>query len=283
MRVLWGIAILGALVGCAQGGSLVTAKPPDLALNGPMEQGGLIVGRTAPGIEVSLDGAPLMVDGQGRFVFGFDRDAPVAAKLEARGPGGYDEIRTLNVAPRTWDIQKIDGLPPEQVNPTPAELEQIKREAVLKRAARKPDTQGSWFTEHFIWPAQGSVSGVFGSQRILNGEARSPHYGLDIAAPEGAPVTAPAGGIVRLAATEFYFEGGLVFIDHGHGLVSYMMHMSRVDVHAGQEVKQGETIGAVGKTGRATGPHLHWGMFWLDAHIDPQLLVPAQATVPPKE
>ncbi len=252
-------------------------EAPLVEIKGQATHGGLMVGTAKPGTRVLLDGAPLMVGPQGELVFGFDRDGPEAATLRVEPPDGEAIEIPVPIAPRTWDIQKIDGLPPDKVTPPPEALEQIKREAAQKRAARRRDTQGIWFAENFLWPTEGRISGVFGSQRILNGEPRAPHYGLDIAAPEGTPIKAPAGGIVRLAVTGFFYEGGLVFLDHGHGLISYMMHMSRVDVKPGQEIRQGETIGAVGKTGRVTAAHLHWGIFWLDAHIDPQLLLPDKA------
>jgi hypothetical protein len=274
----------------ADGETTITTPSADgstfVVMKGRSEQGGLLVGTVKPGAKVALNGQPVMVDAEGRFVIGFDRDAPNLATLSVDVPSAEKATHTafpIPVAPRTWDIQRINGLPPHQVTPTPEELIRIKKETARKAAARRRDTQGSWFAEEFAWPAQGPVSGIFGSQRILNGEPRAPHYGVDVSAPEGTPVKAPAGGIVRLAETDFYFEGGLVFIDHGHGLISYMMHMSRVDAHVGEEVRQGDVIGAVGRTGRATGPHLHWGMFWLDAHIDPQLLVPPMPSAPPKE
>ncbi len=166
--------------------------------------------------------------------------------------------------------------PPESAYP------EIKREIAEKQAARKPDTKGSWFAENFIWPAKGPISGVFGSQRIENDVPKSPHYGVDIAAPEGAPIVAPAGGIVTLAQPHMYFEGGLVFIDHGHGLISYMMHMSKVEVHKGEVVKQGEEIGRVGQTGRATGPHVHWGMYLAARACRPGIAGAANAAVEPR-
>lgn len=247
---------------------------PLVEIKGQATHGGLMVGTAKAGTRVVLDGVPLMIGPKGEFVFGFDRDGPDKAMLRVE-PKDADTLEIeVPVLPRKWDIQNIDGLPPDKVTPPPEALEQIKREAVQKKDARKRDTEGSWFAEKFIWPTEGRISGVFGSQRILNGEPRAPHYGLDIAASEGTPIKAPAGGIVRLAVTGFFYEGGLVFLDHGHGLISYMMHMSRVDVKSGQEVRQGDVIGAVGKTGRVTAAHLHWGMFWLDAHIDPGLLLP---------
>ena len=269
---------IAAFVGCALTACVATAEPqsahPALKLDGVIEQGAVVRGAAAPGAKASLDGKPLMVDEEGRFVFGFDRDAIGDVTLGVTWPGGDGEDRKLTIAARSYDIQRISGLPEKVVTPPPEAMDRIRREAAEKAAARKPDTQGSWFAESFIWPAAGPISGVFGSQRILNGEPRAPHYGVDVAAPEGAPIHAPAGGIVTLAEPDMYFEGGLVFIDHGHGLISYLMHMSKVEVHVGQVLKQGDEIGLVGHTGRATAHHVHWGMFWLGAHVDPELLVP---------
>ena len=266
--------LIGLVLAACAAAAQSEGAHPALRLDGPIEQGSVIRGTALPDTQVALDGKPLMVDEEGRFVFGFDRDATGTAKLVVRWPNGDVEDREMTIAARTYDIQHINGLPEAQVTPPPEVQDRIKREAAEKSAARKRDTQGSWFAESFIWPASGPISGVFGSQRILNGEPRAPHYGVDVAAPEGAPVHAPAGGIVTLAEPDMYFEGGLVFIDHGHGLISYLMHMSKVEAHVGQVVKQGDEIGLVGHTGRATAHHVHWGMFWLGAHVDPQLLVP---------
>jgi len=276
VRALASIAAALLLFGMASGGPAAAADsaPNALKLEGPIEQGSVVRGTAAPGASVKLDDQSLMVDPEGRFVFGFDRDASGTHDLKITWPSGKVEDETLSVAKRDWPIQSITGLPPKEVTPPPTAYAQIKREMAEKAAARKRDTKGSWFADKFIWPAKGPISGVFGSQRIENGVPKTPHYGVDIAAPEGSPVVAPAGGIVRLAGPAFYFEGGLVFIDHGHGLISYTMHMSKVEVKVGQQVKQGDEIGRVGHTGRATGPHVHWGMFWMDAHVDPQLLVP---------
>jgi murein DD-endopeptidase MepM/ murein hydrolase activator NlpD len=152
-------------------------------------------------------------------------------------------------------------------------MEAIARSTRVKNEARKTRAEGSWFREGFIWPATGPVSGVFGSQRYYNGEPRRPHYGVDVAAPTGTPIVAPAGGVITLADMDMYFEGGLVFLDHGQGVTSLMMHMSRIDVKAGDRVEQGDVLGAVGGTGRATGPHLHWGLYWRGAWLDPERLV----------
>jgi murein DD-endopeptidase MepM/ murein hydrolase activator NlpD len=242
-------------------------------LEGPVEQGAIVIGKTDPQARVTLDGGAIMVSKRGYFVLGFDRDHGPKAKLTVVTPDGKSETKNLAVAPRDWDVQSIKGIAPKYVTPPAEQIERIKREQALKRASRPSDTDEDWFAEKFVWPATGPISGVFGSQRIFNGEPRNPHYGVDVAAPTGAPIVAPADGIVRLAEPDMFFEGGLIFIDHGQGVISQMMHMSRIDVKKGQHVKRGEQIGAVGKTGRATGPHLHWGMLWRGAHVDPSLLV----------
>ena len=245
----------------------------ETTLKGAIEQGSLVIGRTEPGAKVALDGKALPVSSGGLFAIGFDRDHGPRATLAVTTPGGKTETMELVVAPRDWNIQRIEGIAPALVTPPPEAMARIRREIALKAASRPVDTDEEWFAGTFIWPAKGTISGVFGSQRVYNGQPKNPHYGVDVAAPTGAAIVAPADGIVRLAEPDMYFEGGLVFIDHGQGVISMMMHMSRIDVKQGEHVRQGQPIGAVGKTGRATGPHLHWGMVWRDARVDPSLLV----------
>lgn len=251
-----------------------TVARADVTLKGAVEQGALVVGQTVAKAKVTLDGAPVMVSPRGRFAIGFDRDHGPTARLVVTTPDGKVETRTLDVAPRDWNIQSITGVESKYVTPPPETLARIKRERALKMAARPCDTDEDWFAEDFIWPAKGPISGIFGSQRIFNGEKRNPHFGVDVAAPEGAPVIAPADGIVRLAEPDMFYEGGLVFLDHGQGVFSQFLHMSRIDVKPGQRVHQGDPIGRVGKKGRATGPHLHWGMLWCGTRVDPSLMVP---------
>lgn len=248
-------------------------------LTGSIEQGSLVVGRTEPGARVTLDGAPLLVSRDGFFAIGFDRDHGPRATLAIATPDGKSETKDLVVAPRAWNIQRIEGVAPKYVSPPEKDYPRIKREIAEKAAAKPRDTNEAWFAHGFIWPAKGIISGVFGSQRVYNGTPKNPHFGVDVAAPIGTPIVAPADGIVRLAEPDMYFEGGLVFIDHGQGVISFLMHMSRVDVKRGQHVRRGEIIGAVGKSGRATGAHVHWGMVWRDAHVDPSLLVDGVAAV----
>lgn len=232
-------------------------------------------GLTQPGARLRLDGASIgQASADGAFIVGFDRDAPARSLLAVETASGRTE-HTLDVVPGDYDIQRIDGLPPSQVTPTdPALLARIRAEAARKSVGFASAIQADHFRSGFIIPVKATrVSGRFGGQRILNGVPGRPHYGVDLAAPEGAPIMAPAAGVVCFAETGLHFEGGLVMIDHGQGLITLYLHMSKVEVSAGQQVVQGARLGAVGKEGRATGPHLCWRMKWRDRNLDPSLMV----------
>lgn len=250
------------------------APPAGIEWQGEFAQGGLVRGRAASGLQLKLNGRPLPLGPQGEFIFGFGRDEPAKAEFSVAAADGKTRTISLSVAKRQWDIQKIDGLPPAQVTPPPALLERIKRENAAIAAVRERMTPRLDYLSGFAWPADGPISGVYGSQRILNGEARAPHYGLDIAAPKGAPVRASTDGEVVLAEPDIYFTGGTLIIDHGYGINSAYSHLSAIHVKVGQRVKQGEVIGAVGATGRVTGPHLDWRVNWFEVRIDPQRLLP---------
>lgn len=252
----------------------VSAEAGSLTLDGKRVQGGLMIGRTEPGTVVMFDGRTVRVSPAGDFVIGFTRDAGPTAVLELRYADGSRREEALSVEPRKYDIQRIDGLPPKMVTPPPEVQARIKRENQLIKAARDRDTAAEYFLKGWIWPAKGRISGVYGSQRILNGEPRQPHYGVDIAAPVGTPVVSPSDGVVTLVQKDLYYTGGTIIIDHGHGLSSAFLHMQDVAVKKGQKVRQGDRIGTIGKTGRASGPHLDWRMNLFDARIDPALLVP---------
>jgi murein DD-endopeptidase MepM/ murein hydrolase activator NlpD len=243
-------------------------------ITGHLAQGGLAIGRAEPGAQVLLGDAPVLVGKNGLFVIGFGRDQASHAQLTIIHADGKSEQQILDIAQRQFDIQRIDNMEQSKVTPDTTNLARIKAEQDQVNATRTNPTDVQDFLVPFIWPAKGPISGVYGSQRILNGEPRAPHYGLDIAAPEGAPIVAPAPGVVKLAAKDFFLTGGTVIIEHGFGVQSAFLHMSRIDVKVGQVLKQGELVGAVGKTGRATGPHLHWGMTWGTVRLDPQLWVP---------
>ncbi len=255
-----------------------------LEFNGALEQGGFIWGKVAPGSAVRLDGQQLDVLEDGTTFAGFGRDAPSTAELVVSGPRPCSQ--TLQVASRKYNIQRVEGVPQETVTPPPEQLARIRREATLVANARAPSLQRPDLIEGvlagFTWPAQGPISGVYGSQRIYNGEPRNPHYGVDVAAPKGTPVYAPAAGVVTLAEPDLYFSGGTVILDHGYQLSSTFLHMSEVSVAVGDELQTGDLIGAIGSTGRATGPHLDWRMNWRKERIDPQLLAPPMPEAVPK-
>lgn len=234
-------------------------------LTGRLEQGGIVLGQATPGATITLDGRAVPMDAQGHFLLGFGRDAAAQAVLSVDGVR-----QDLAIAPRAWNIQRIQGLPPAQVTPDAAQLERIKQENRLVAERRGRISRQALYLTGLERPAEGPLSGVFGSQRILNGEARAPHSGSDIAAPAGSPAHAAAAGTVTLAHPDLYFTGATVMIDHGLGLQTVYAHLSRMDVQEGQQVEKGQIIGAVGASGRATGPHLHWGISWLDVRLDPE-------------
>ncbi|MXP65656.1 M23 family peptidase [Roseomonas sp. M0104] len=273
--------ILGApallLGACAAGGEPATAAAPGPLLDLPpqgLTQGGFVVGRVPPGSRVTLDGRPISVGREGRFALGFGRDAAPEAQIAVAAPDGRAEARPLAIARRDWDIQRLAGLPPKMVTPDAKQLARIKAEQARLNALRKTDSSLPHFAEPFDWPARGRISGVYGSQRILNGEPRAPHLGLDVAVPTGTPCAAMGGGRVLLA-DNLYFTGNTVLLDHGHGLVSLYAHLSRMEVAEGAMLACGQQLGETGATGRVTGPHLHLGLYWFTTAVDPRPLLPA--------
>ena len=265
-----GALLVAALLACQIGFGTAQAE---LYLDGNFVQGGLVQGLTTPGAVVSVDGKQVRVSDDGVFVLGFGRNDIEPVVIEVLHSDGSIERRRIEIHAREYSIQRIDGLPPKQVTPDEAVLARIKYEADLARAARRIDTGRTDFLTGFVWPARGRISGVYGSQRILNGEPRRPHFGVDIAAPTGTQVIAPADGVISLVHDDMYFSGGTLFIDHGHGLASTFLHLSRILVVEGDAVKRGQPIAEIGASGRATGPHLDWRMSWFQKRIDPQLLV----------
>ena len=261
------VLVLGVL-------SLGGAAAAEVELSTTAAQGGLLIGQAPEAAAVAFDGRELRLSDTGVFLLGFGRDAPATAEIVITGRDGVVERREVTVAHREYRIQRIDGLPGEKVTPPEAVLERIRSEGAKVSAARAIDDPRTDFLGGFIWPLTGRISGVYGSQRVLNGEPRRPHFGVDVAAPTGTPVVAPADAVVRLAEPDLYFSGGTLIMDHGHGLTSTFIHLSRVLVEPGQRVRQGEVVAEVGATGRATGPHLDWRMNLFDARLDPALLVP---------
>lgn len=252
-----------------------TAATTPVTLPARAQQGALVIGRTAPGATVEHAGRSVRVSPDGRFVFGIGRDATGDAVVKVRAPGDAVQEVRIAIDPRDWPVERIDGVPPKTVDPPPAIAARIAREQAAVSAARDRDDARDDFAQPFLWPVQGRISGRFGNQRVYNGTPKSPHSGMDIAATNGTPVKAPAAGIVTFAAPDLYLTGGTVLIDHGAGVSSNFLHLSRIDVKVGDRVVQGQVFGAVGATGRATGPHLHWGMNWFGVRVDPLLVLEA--------
>ena len=252
---------------------------PTVPIQDPViSQGGALVVQTPAGSKVWWNGKSVFVDSTGRALVAMHRDTD-QAQLKVETHDGQDMVQNLSIKTREYKIERIDGLPPAKVTapPDPAILKRIRRESGEIRAARKRTDDRPDFINGFIWPVKGRISGVYGSQRILNGIPKTPHYGVDVAVPTGTVVVAPADGIIIYANPDMYYAGGTLVIDHGHGLSSAFLHLSALMVGSGTKVKQGQPVAKVGATGRATGPHLDWRMNWGESvRVDPQLLVQPQ-------
>ena len=249
------------------------AQAEPVELTGQAVQGGVLFGQAPAGSEVTWNDLVLPISDEGRFVFGLSKDATASTTLKVRLPDGKDWEKKITPTVREFEIQRIDGLDQSRVTPPPEVMERIANDAYLARKARETISEHVAFDEPFTWPVKGRITGVYGAQRILNGEPRAPHWGVDIAAPTGTPVMAPAAGIVALVHKDMYFSGGTLFIDHGHGLMSAFLHLDDIHVEAGEWVDQGQSVASVGSTGRSTGPHLDWRVSWRDVRVDAQLLV----------
>ncbi|MDO9223089.1 MAG: M23 family metallopeptidase [Caulobacter sp.] len=260
------------------GPTLAQPIAPPLILAGRYRQGGCAIGLTSPRARIFVGDEPVgTASAAGYFFVGFDRDAATETRITVQTELGAT-MRSLTIAHGEFDIQRIGGLPQNQVTPSdPTLLARIKAEAALKAAGYASRVDGDGFRDGLIVPLKAwRLSARFGGQRILNGLPQTPHFGSDLAAPAGSPIMAPAPGVVSLANPAMHYEGGLTMIDHGQGLVTVYLHQSRIDVAAGDAVVQGQVIGAVGMTGRATGPHLCWRMRWRGRNLDPMLLVGLQ-------
>jgi murein DD-endopeptidase MepM/ murein hydrolase activator NlpD len=272
-------AFLAATAGLIACPNIAMSRQPRFSFKGDTRQGALIVGQAEPGAAVTLDGKVLRLSPEGIFVFGFSYDQKKPSLLAIRYADGMAESREITPSVRAYEIQRISGLPENDVSPPPEILERIKRESAIIRRVRLRDTAASWFAERFDWPAPGIMSSIFGSQRILNGVAKAPHLAVDIAAPTGTPIHAPAPGIVALC-DEYYLDGGFTILDHGQGISTCYVHQNKRFVAAGDQIARGQVIGEIGRTGRATGPNLHWGLNWFQIALDPSLSTPTP--IPPK-
>ena len=238
-----------------------------------VSQGALVFGKVPAGSDVRYRDRMLRPTAYGTVVFGVGRDEKGPLQVSIALPSGRLETVSIGVTTRDWPTEYVKGVPPKTVNPPPEIAERIKREQALVTAARDRDDDRADFAQTFQWPVQGRISGRFGNARVYNGQPGAGHSGMDIAAPNGTPIKAPAAGVVTFASPDLYLTGGTLLLDHGHGVSSNFLHLSRIDVKVGDRIEQGQVIGAVGATGRATGPHLHWGMNWFDTRIDPLLVL----------
>ena len=265
--------ILAALLACVGFASLRAQEDPHIVFPASVQQGSMVIGKVPPGSVVEYAGRPLRITSYGTVVFGIGRDEKGPATIRVTWQDGSVETARVVVTPRDWPEQRIDGVPPATVDPPPEIAERIRREQARVAEARKRDDARADFAQVFVRPLEGRISGRFGRARVYNGKPGAPHSGMDIAAPTGTLVKAPAAGIVTFADPDLYLTGGTLLIDHGHGISSNFLHLSRIDVKVGDRVEQGQAVAAVGSTGRSTGPHLHWGMSWFDVRIDPQLVL----------
>ena len=244
-----------------------------VTFEGEFKQGGLLIGQVQEGQTVIYQGKTLNLTINNQFLLGLGRNAPTTTSITINSQDKEPETITLKIAARQYNIQKIEGVPAKTVSPLASDLQRIKQDAYMVRESRKLVSNKQDFLKGFIKPANGPVTGVYGSQRFYNGVPKSPHYGIDYAAPIGTAVIAPADGLVTFAHNDLFYSGGTLIIDHGHGLSSTFLHLSEILVKPDQQVTLGMEIAKIGATGRATGPHLDWRMNWLDQRIDPDLVL----------
>jgi murein DD-endopeptidase MepM/ murein hydrolase activator NlpD len=267
LRSLPAVAALAVLMAAP-----TEASPVATALPATLSQGGLVVVQLKPGSNLDVGGKQVHVGEDGIAVFGAGRDEQGPIVVTLTEPDGHRQTARIAITPRDWPIERVNGVPAATVNPPPELVTRIQREQAAVTAVRKRDDDREDFLAGFQWPVRGRISGRFGNQRIYNGDPKAPHSGMDIAVPQGTPVRAPAAGIVTYAQPDLYLTGGTIVLDHGFGLSSNFLHLSRLEVNVGQHVTQGQVIALSGMTGRATGPHLHWGFNWFGVRLDPLLL-----------
>jgi murein DD-endopeptidase MepM/ murein hydrolase activator NlpD len=247
----------------------------NIKLSGEIKQGALVIGKTAINNIVTLDDKVLPLSKNGDYVFGFGRDDEKSYQLIITKPNGKTEQQTLTPTKREYKIQRIEGIAKKIMNPNPKSVARSKEDGIQVRAARKTFSDKTDFSKGFIAPIKGIITGVYGSQRVFNGIPKRPHFGLDYAGKTGDPVKAPASGKVIMFVPDMFYSGGTMIIDHGHGITSSFLHLSKSYVKNGDEVTKGQVVAAVGSSGRATGPHLDWRINWFNVRLDPELALKA--------
>ena len=271
------VSVVALMLVCLAATLKLQASP--VVLQGSLQQGSLLLGTVEKGSRPFYRDRALPVTASGQFLLGLGRDAPASIELRIVDSEGLQTVQKYEVAKRDYRIQRVNGVPSKTVDPSASDLARIRNDSALVASARREITSKEDFLDGFQLPLDGPITGVYGSQRVYNGVPKSPHYGVDYAAPTGTQVLSPAAGIVRLAHRDLFYSGGTLIVDHGHGLSSSFLHLSDVLVAEGTRVSRGQPIAKVGATGRATGPHLDWRMNWHNERIDPQLVLetlPAQ-------
>ncbi|GIU18253.1 periplasmic metalloprotease M23B family protein [Shewanella sp. c952] len=267
-----GIAALVSTATCAQ-----------VELNGEFIQGALIRAKVQPGTQVYLNDDPIKVNPNGEFAFGFSREAELKQMLKLVYLDGLTELKPLSIEKRDYKIQQVNGISKKIMKPDPKAQSRAAKDSKQVKTARAQFSPNNAFNQTFIWPLTGRISGVYGSQRVYNGKPGTPHYGVDVAAKTGTVVVAPADGVISLSVADMFYSGGTMIIDHGYGVSSSFLHLSKLYVKQGQTVKQGEKLAEVGATGRATGPHLDWRVNWYQMRLDPTTIVPSMKSVLEKQ
>lgn len=248
-------------------------------LTGKMEQGALIRAQVEPGTQAFLNGAPIQVTPKGQFAFGFAREAELEQELKLIYPDGLTQIKPLSIATKEYKIDRVNGISKKIMTPDPKALARSAKDSKQVKAARGQFSEIESFNQDFIWPLTGRISGVYGSQRVYNGKPGNPHYGVDVAAKTGTVVVAPADGVISLSVPDMFYSGGTIILDHGYGVSSSFLHLSKLYVKVGESIKQGQPIAEVGATGRVTGPHLDWRVNWYQMRLDPVTIVPDMSEV----
>ncbi|MCL1078572.1 M23 family metallopeptidase [Parashewanella spongiae] len=251
----------------------VTTVENQVQFNGDFKQGALIRAKVTPNSKVTLNGRVLNLAPSGDFVFGFGRDAKVKHELKVVYPNGLAEIKPITLVAQKYNIQQIKGISKTIMQPDLKAIARSKKDSKQVREARHIHSTNKAVFSDFIWPLTGRISGVYGSQRVYNGKPGRPHFGVDVAAKTGTVVIAPADGVVSLAVPDMFYSGGTLIIDHGYGVSSSMLHLSKLYVKKGQRINKGDEIAEVGATGRATGPHLDWRLNWYQERLDPTTIV----------
>ncbi|WP_438270800.1 M23 family metallopeptidase [Shewanella metallivivens] len=250
-----------------------------VTFQGKFEQGALVRGTVPAGSKVLLNGQAIKVTPTGQFAIGFDRDAAAEQVVKVTYPDGLTEIKPLNIAPKQYKIDRITGISKKIMKPDPVAQARAAKDAKQTRAARDIFSEQQAFMQSFIWPVTGRISGVYGSQRVYNDVPGNPHYGVDVARPTGTEVVAPADGVITLAEPDMFYSGGTVIIDHGYGVSSTFLHLSKLYLNVGDKVAQGDKVAEIGATGRVTGPHLDWRLNWFQMRLDPVSIVPPMEKV----